>query len=242
MKTLSTPQTSNSLLEIDHILVCLPEPPQMVWLESLGFVCQGPRLQHLARGTASQVLFFENIYLEFAWVEDRTAANRYAQQTGIDFLSRCQWPKTAACPIAIALRQRSDWSIQARALAERIWDYENSAEMAFAFSSDNLANSAESLCFLIPETLALTSLMRAFRDRFQQLIDHPIGIQRLTQVEIRLPRSNKISRSLDLLQQEGLLSFLPDGATPLLQLTFDHHRQNRVLDLREIDLPVVFKF
>jgi hypothetical protein len=244
MVTLSFPRTVNSLLEIDHVLVCLPEPPATQWLSAAGLQCESPRLQHMERGTASQLLFFENIYLEFAWVEDELLAETYAQRTGIDFYGRSLWRETQASPFAFGLRQRSDRSVQSRSQVQQIWDAPNQAEMAFSFSSQNLANQSEPLCFMIPEELSLTRLMGAFQERFQALVNHDLGIQRLTQAEVSLQRTasrSPQSTSLDLLEQEGLVN-LRTGSQPSLELVFDAHRQGKCLDLQAIAIPLVLKY
>jgi hypothetical protein len=247
MITTSFPRTVNSLLEIDHVLVCLPQPPAVDWLQGAGLRCDSPRLQHMERGTASQLLFFENIYLEFAWVEDELLAETYAQRTGIDFYGRSLWRETQASPFAFGLRQRRDRSVQDRSQLQQVWDAPNQAEMAFSFSSQNLANQSEPLCFVIPEELSLTRLMGAFNERFQALVNHDVGMQRLTQAEVSLQlgqargvRSAQ-SSSLELLQQEGLVN-LRFGSQPFLELVFDAHRQGRCLDLQAIDVPVVLKY
>jgi hypothetical protein len=244
MITTSFPRTVNSLLEIDHVLVCLPQPPDMDWLRAAGLQCDSPRLQHMERGTASQLLFFENIYLEFAWVEHELLAETYAQRTGIDFYGRSLWREIQASPFAFGLRQRSDRSVQDRSQLQQIWDAPNQSEMAFSFSSQNLANQSEPICFVIPEELSLTRLMGAFNERFQALINHETRMQRLTQAEVSLQfslESGARSSSLELLQQEGLVN-LRLGSQPFLELVFDAHRQGRCLDLQVIDIPVVLKY
>jgi hypothetical protein len=210
----------------------------------MGLNCGSPRLQHMERGTASQLIFFENTYLEFAWVEDVLLAQAYARQTGIDFEGRSQWPETQASPFAFGLRQRSDHSIQERSRVQQIWDAPNQSEMSFSFSSQNLVSQVEPLCFVIPEALSLTRLMGAFNERFQSLVNHGLGIQRLTHAAVTMQqfggRANW-SGSLGLLEQEGLLD-LRSGGQPLLELVFDAHRQGERLDLQAIGIPVVLKF
>jgi hypothetical protein len=244
MATLTFPRIVNSLLEIDHILICLPQPPDTPWLSGAGLQSESPRLQHLERGTASHLIFFENIYLELAWVEDETLAKTYAQRTGIDFYGRSQWSQTQASPFAFGLRQRSDRSIQLRSQVQQIWDAPNQAEMAVSFSSQNLTNPSEPLCFVIPEELSLKQLMGAFNERFQALVNHRLGIQRLTQAEVAIARSRRVapvSSPLALLEKEGLINWRI-GSQPLLELVFDAHRQGQYLDLRAIAIPLIIKY
>jgi hypothetical protein len=97
---------------------------------------------------------------------------------------------------------------------------------------------------VIPEELSLTRLMGAFNERFQALVNHDVGMQRLTQVEVSLPLDQARgvqSSSLELLQQEGLVN-LRRGSQPFLELVFDAHRQGYCLDLQAIDVPVVLKY
>jgi hypothetical protein len=167
---------TESLLEIDHCFVCLPTAVKAAVLTELGLTCTQP-LRRADQGTASQILFFENIYLELIWVEDPAAAARYAIQTGIDFLTRSQ---QQASPFGLALRQTLDTVARPFDLLPQNSDLDR-AQTFLNFAADNLRSVVEPLCFVIPDAVSLLSLLDRTSPLHQRLIRHPAGMQQFSQ-------------------------------------------------------------
>ncbi|NJL19567.1 MAG: hypothetical protein HC895_00105 [Leptolyngbyaceae cyanobacterium SM1_3_5] len=223
---------SESLLEIDHFFVCLSASLQPKTLADLGLVCAPQPVHHPRQGTTSNLIFFENIYLELIWIEDESAAEIYAMQSGIDFLARSHWQQTKASPFGIALRQKNEVHQQHQ--------LPDQSETFINFAAENLSAQAEPLCFVISDAISLTRLLDRTSSFHQQLLRHPIGIQQLTEAKIAIDSLKSLSEPVSLLQRENIASI--DRGTPLLELTFDRRIQGRTLDLRWLKIPLVLHY
>jgi hypothetical protein len=210
---------TESLLEIDHIVICVSTPVLAPALANLGLV------------SSEQLIFFENSYLELIWVEDELAAEIYAMQSGIDFLSRANWPQTQASPFSIALRPKPQSPSYSHAEAEPFVN----------FAISNWRTQSEPLCFVIPESISLAALLDTRSPDHQQLLFHPAGMQRLTNASVAISATVSPSDSIILLEREGVIS-VELQAEPLLDLTFDHRRQKQTLDLRKLGIPALLNY
>ncbi|QMS92202.1 VOC family protein [Nostoc edaphicum CCNP1411] len=239
MKTQLLISTNNSLLEVDHIFICVEDAPKVEFFEQAGLMFASPPMQQIERGTASQILFFENFYLELIWVEDEVAAEIYAVRTGIDFLGRSHWRQTQISPFGIALHQQS------RATSSFEEEFRRSqpqkTELLLSFSSDNLVTQTEPLCFVIPDAIALPTLLKNFPNFQKQFVSHPLGLRKMTGIEVTVTHTYSVTQPLALLVENGAVQ-VEQGTSPCLQLTFDNYMQRNILDTRAIGIPIVFKF
>ncbi|QMS92219.1 VOC family protein [Nostoc edaphicum CCNP1411] len=239
MKTQLLISTNNSLLEVDHIFICVEDAPKVEFFEQAGLMFASPAVQQIERGTASQILFFENFYLELIWVEDEVAAEIYAVRTGIDFLGRSHWRQTQISPFGIALHQQS------RATSSFEEEFRRSqpqkTELLLSFSSDNLVTQTEPLCFVIPDAIALPTLLKNFPNFQKQFVSHPLGLRKMTGIEVTVTHTYSVTQPLALLVENGAVQ-VEQGTSPCLQLTFDNYMQRKILDARAIGIPLVFKF
>ncbi len=239
MKTQLLPAINNTLLEVDNIFICVEEMPEEGFFQDAGLIFANTPVQQMERGTASQILFFENFYLEFVWVEDEFAAEIYAVRTGIDFLGRAHWQQSQVSPFGVALHQRSQ-TMQPFEEYDFCQSQPQASELLLSFSSDNLTNQSEPLCFMVPDAIALPTLLRKFPDFQRQFASHPLGIKRLTGIEINTTSKNPLTQPLGMLVQTGEIQI--ERGNPCIQLTFDNHVQGGILDAREIDIPLILKF
>ncbi len=226
-------RATESLLEVDHLVICVAAPVSALDLAELGLISSSQPLRRSQQGTASHLLFFENAYLELIWVEDEIAAEIYAMKSGIDFLARANWRQTQASPFSMALRPKPDASLRP--------SLPNHAQSWINFAAANWRNQSEPLCFVIPEAVSLLSLLDANSARHQQLLSHPISIQRLTSVSMTISSATQLTDSIALLDREGVIS-IELRSEPLLDLTFDHRRQKRTLDLGELGIPALLNY
>jgi hypothetical protein len=231
---------SNYLLEIDHIFVCVEKMPEEGFFQQAGFNFVGTPMKQVERGTASQILFFENLYIEFIWIENEVAAEIYAARTGINFLARAQWRHTKLSPFGIALHQTVN---SVKPLSEyEFWELQPQAsELSLSFSRDNLSKPTEPLCFIIPDAIALPTLLRNFPNFRRQLASHPNRINKMTGMEVIATSGICLTQPLKMLQQNEEVQ-IGQGNTPCIQFTFDNHIQKGILDARSIDIPIVFNF
>ena len=58
---------NETLLQIDHIFVCLETAPDKQFLKEKGLICSDNVTYHRQQGTASRIIFFENTYIELIW-------------------------------------------------------------------------------------------------------------------------------------------------------------------------------
>jgi Glyoxalase-like domain len=240
--TLSSKTHPIGLLEIDHVFICVSVLPTASLLQEAGFVNAEPTLFQPDRGTVSQVIFFETMYIEFIEVVDDQAAQRFAAKTGIDFIRRCQWRQSQASPFGVALRRRAENGtfVRSRRLLQQI-QLEHPDHLRLSFSPENLSMQSVPLCFVVPESLALPSLIDCQSERYRQKVAHPLGMERLTHTMIRGSLTHAQSQPFQMLQSMGVL-MIEESELPLLELTFDHHQQRKQLDWQCLDLPLMLRF
>ncbi|HIK08377.1 MAG TPA: VOC family protein [Trichormus sp. M33_DOE_039] len=238
MKTLLLPSVNSSLLEVDHIFICVESAPELDFFAKQGLTLAQTSVEQPERGTASHIIFFENFYLEFVWIEDEVAAEIYAVRTGIDFLARSRRYDRKISPFGMALRQQS----RTRPSLDE-YDFRSplaESELLLSFSSENLVAQTEPLCFVIPDAIALPRLKRNFPNLQQQWMSHALGLKKMTGIEISAVSGDHLTQPLSLLSQDGVVQI--ESGSPCVQLTFDNRVQRGIIDARKIDIPLVLKF
>ncbi|NJR39334.1 MAG: hypothetical protein HC781_11590 [Leptolyngbyaceae cyanobacterium CSU_1_4] len=231
--------TRDSLLEIDHLFICVEAAVECSTLTDLGLTSMTEVLRRPQQGTASRSLFFENIYLELIWVEDEIAAQNHAAQSGIDFRSRAQ-PHNRASPFGMALRQTLDMSHRPFDLLPQPQDF-NYSDTFVNFAAANLRLQNEPLCFVIPDAVSLIALLDRTSPIHQGLLNHAAGMKRLTRTTVTIDTTIQLTDSINMLQREGVIAVKP-GALPLLELSFDEQVQQKMLDLRWLGIPLVLNY
>ncbi|MDB9318580.1 VOC family protein [Nodularia spumigena] len=239
MKTPLLPSVNSSLLEVDHVFICLETAPEVEFFAKHGLTVSRTSVKQPERGTASQIIFFENFYLEFIWVEDEIAAEIYAVRTGIDFLGRTYQYNNKYSPFGIALRQQSG---RKAFLDQYNFSYSSpeKSELLLSFSSENLVTQTEPLCFVIPDAIALPTLARNFPNLQYQWMSHSLGLKKMTGMEISSTCENALTQPLALLSQDGVVQI--EYGSPCMQLHFDNCVKRGVIDARKIDIPLILQF
>lgn len=239
MKTPLLPSVNSSLLEVDHIFICVETAPELEFFAKQGLTLATTPVRQQERGTASHIVFFENFYIEFIWLEDEVAAEIYAMRTGIDFVARSRRYDPKISPFGIALRQQSP---RRQSLEEYDFRYSppQGAELLLSFSSENLVTQTEPLCFVIPDAIALPRLKRNFPNLQQQWMSHALGLKKMTGIEISAVGGDSLTQPLSLLSQDGVVQI--ESGSPCIQLTFDNRVQRGMIDARKIDIPLILKF
>ncbi len=237
---------TDSLLEIDHIIVCTSTVVQPAAFADLGLTCSNQPIRRPHQGTVSHLIFFENIYLELIGVEDEMAAEIYAMQFGIDFLARAQWRQTQASPFGLALRQKPEFvettllpASSPAAKANETAAINFAADNFINFAADNWRTQAEPLCFVIPDSISLLSLLDRATN-VDQLLSHAAGMRHLTSAKVAM-ESVEMTDSITMLSRDGVVE-VEQNAEPLLELRFDHQLQKQTLDLRWLGIPVVLNY
>ena len=227
-----------TLLEINHIFICLETAPNKLLLEKIGLICSENRTNNPQQGTASILIFFENIYIELIWVENRTMAEIYAMHSGIDFRLRSYSPEKIASPFGIALHQKPDIVNPEHT---SISSNHQPSEEFINFAVDNLAAQTEPICFMIPESVAFLNVFNPLLEAHRKLINHPLGIKKLTNTRIAMSKMGNLTNPISMLQKEGIVE-IELNASPLLELTFDYGIRGESIDLKSIGIPIILKY
>lgn len=226
-------------LEVDHISIFTTQGWRGVAvLQEFGFYCHGQTVQQVGQGTVSTVIFFENSYIELISVEDENAVKQYVARTGIDILARAHSERTGASPFGISLRNKSDILLMQQ--DERPSTERMQSSTPIHFAAENVANVVEPLCFVIPDSLALTGWIDCSCEAHQRLTTHPLGVNKLTGSRIIVNSDKKLSAAASLLSRMGAVA-IKRGAAPLLELTFDHGKNGKIIDARPM-LPILLKY
>ena len=231
--------TNKTLLEINHIFVCLEKAPDKQSLEKIGLICSKNIRNNPEQGTASMIIFFENTYIELVWVENSTMAEIYAMYSGIDYISRSYSSEKATSPFGIALHQKPD-TINSENGSLSSSNHQPSEEF-INFAVENLAAQTEPICFMIPESVSFSNIFNPFLEAHRKLINHPLGIRKLTNTRIAISKTGNLTNPIAMLKREGIVE-IEQNVSPLLELTFDEGSQGESIDLKTIGIPIIFKY
>ena len=229
---------NETLLQVDHIFVCLETAADVDFLRDLGFICSDNITYHPKKGTASVLIFFENIYIEFIWGKCKTMAEIYAIHSGIDFIERSYSLHKRASPFGVALHQKPDVICKHHNCLKI---NNKTSEQFIKFANSNLVAQAEPLCFMIPESISFFNIFNPQLEAHQKLINHPLGIKKLTNTKIAMRKIGNLTNPISMLDRDGIIEIEQDYS-PLLELTFDYSSRGENIDLRVIDIPIVLKY
>ena len=193
--------------ELDHVLVAVSrDAPELDHLHRVGFA-EGPANVHEGQGTACRRVFFENLYLEFIWLEDQRAASApRIRQTGLAARAGCQ---AGASRIGLAFRSRGTGPCE---FPLETWPYRPPylpPDMAIPVARNSTALS-EPLLFFMP----WERRWRAPR------LPRPNGAREVTGLRVTLVASGTPSREVQWLQEWGGAQ-VTVGHSELLEVEFD---------------------
>jgi hypothetical protein len=229
----------DSLLEVDHLFICASGEAALSVLRDIGLRCPNYTVRRVDKGTASRLVLFENAYLELICIEDEQVAAQASRQTGIDMLGRSHWQHTRFSPFGVGLRCKVD-AANLTTHSKRSRAKQIQRDPSIHFASDNRVNTAEPLCFVIPNYIALTQWLDRTSDAHQYLLAHPLGVKRLTDIKITIDSARDLTPTVSMLSHSNLVE-IEQGTAPLLELVFDEEGQGQRLDLRP-SLPVLLRY
>ena len=212
--------------ELDHImLLCDPEAERAAGaLRRLGLT-EGSGNEHPGQGTACRRFFFENAYLELAWVRDPIEAQS-ALASPTRLWQRWSRRGSGAHPVGIALRA----SPGSDASPFEAWRYCPSylpSGAAIEIARDTPLEEPE---------LFYLGFQRGRARRGLEPTAHRIRASNLTQVDVGVPAGER-SAAAARLESLGLVHFAT-RESPILALTFDHAVRGGRADLRP-DVPLI---
>ena len=227
------------MLEINHIFVCLKGAPNKILEENIGLICSENIIRYPQQGTSSQLIFFENAYIEFIWVENITMAEIYAIYSAIDFIARSYSPENIYSPFGIALRQKADF-VYPKDSSLSSFNYQP-PEQFINFAVENFAAQTEPICFMIPESVSFLNIFNPLLEEHRKLIKHPLGIRKLTNTHVAMSKKGNLTNPISMLQREEIIE-IELNSLPLLELTFDYGIGGESIDLQSIGIPIIFKY
>ena len=209
-------------IELDHLFICSQvNAPEIDRLLDLGLV-EGSSNTHPGQGTANRRIFFANLMLELAWVEDEAEVTS-PTVAPTHLYERCHYHETGYSPFGIGLRRKATETT----LPFQTWAYKPAylpGELQIDIAVDTKPN--EPLLFVIP-----------FNKQQREPIEHPAGMKQVSGVKITIP-SDRLSQALKTIEARGLVKLLT-GTENLLTIEFDHLVKQKAIDFRPY-LPLKF--
>lgn len=220
-----------SLLEIDHVYIMVtPDAPEAAYLQSQGLFLLEDIMHHEGQGTASCIFLFKNMYLELAWVHDREMMLQKSAESGFEIVLSEPWQETGASPFGVGLRYTGD----ARTLPFPTKRY-HAEWMPPSEQIDIIPNTSatEPAYFILSDGLK-------HLEPPEEESTHPLGLQNLTHLAITVTSSIMPGPVTEFLTSNGVLQ-IKEGATPLMELTFDGGTHGETVDCRST-LPVMIYY
>jgi hypothetical protein len=234
-------------LELDHVwIVVTRDAPERGALERAGFKISPNINRNDGQGTASVSAEFLNAYIELMWPDPTVSVAQGAERGVEKFKNRMNWRTSGWCPIGIALHRTGpgatlpfptwsiapDWMPKGNAI-EILTARDDTKSPSFFIEPPVLAVKEEAnrkLAENDPNSASPAS------DRFK----HPIGVERVTAIQIIRPKEYQAVAAFTYLEQAGVFKST-EGKEWAVELTFDDSRKSQTKDLRP-DLPQVIRY
>ena len=219
--------------EPDHLFICTSvEAPEAAALTALGLI-EGAPNKHPGQGTACRRFFFRNFYLELLWVVDTSEATCAATRR-TQLWERWSGRSSGACPFGFCFRPTADGD---GGPPFGSWEYRP------AYLADPLCVQVATNVDALNEPMlcCLTFARRpdSYSGAKRQPMDHPLGLQEVTQVELVTPPMDG-SPELAAVVNANLVRFRT-GTQYHVELGFDGETQGKIADCRP-SLPLVFRW
>src|SRR4029077_856062 len=238
----SVRKTAAAELEFDHVwIVVTRDAPERVALERTGFKISPNINRNDGQGTASVSAEFFNAYIELMWPDPTVSVAQGAERGVEKFKNRMNWRTSGWCPIGIALHRTgpsttlpfSTWSIAPD------WMPKGTAIEILTARDDTKSPSF----FIEPPVLAVKEEANrelAENDPKRAAFEHPIGVERITAIQIIRPKEYQPVAAFTYLEQAGIFKST-EGNDWAVEITFDSGRKGQTKDLRP-DLPLIIHY
>ena len=231
-------------LEFDHVwIVVSRDAPERAALERAGLKISPDVNRHDGQGTASVTAEFFNAYIELMW-PDPTVSIAPGAERGVEkFKNRMNWRTSGWSPLGVALHRVGPattlpfptWSIAPD------WMPKGTAIEILTARDDTKSPSF----FIEPPVLAVDEQKN--RKRFENrsnnaspASDHPIGVERITAIQIIRPKEYQPVAAFTYLKKAGIFKST-EGKDWAIEITFDAGRKSQTKDLRP-DLPLIIHY
>ena len=213
-------------IELDHLFIASQiNAPELEQLIDFGLM-EGRSNVHPGQGTANRCIFFKNFMFELLFVVDKEDVCSPVVSP-IHLKERCNYRQTQFSPFGIAFRRQNE----DKALPFPTWKYKPPylPEHLQIDIAENIKPD-EPLLFVVPFK----------KKNHTQPINHPVGIQRVTGVEITIPSSQPFSDVINTINGQDLVRFT-SGADNLVILECDRLIQQQERDFRP-HLPLIIQW
>jgi hypothetical protein len=236
-----SPSTSASgaKLEFDHVwIVVTRDAPERSVLERAGLKISPELNRHDGQGTASITADFQNSYVELMWPDPTVSVASGAERGVEKFKNRMNWRTSGWCPIGIGLHRVGPaaplpfptWTIAPD------WMPKGTAIEILTARDDTRSPSF----FIEPDVLAVKAQTNRKVDGASPASDHPIGVERITAIQLIQPKEYQPVAAFTYLESAGIFKNT-EGNAWAVEITFDGGRKNETKDLRP-NLPLVIHY
>jgi len=226
-------------LEFDHVwIVVSRDAPERAALERAGLKISPDVNRHDGQGTASISAEFLNAYLDLM-CPDPTVSVAPGAERGVEkFKNRMNWRASGWCPIGIGLHRSGPatplpfptWTIAPD------WMPKGTAIEILTARDDTKSPSF----FIEPPVSAVKEEANRKIDSASPASDHPIGIERITDIQLIRPKEYQPVAAFTYLEKAGIFKST-EGKEWVIEVTFDGGRKAQTKDLRP-DLPLMIHY
>ncbi len=219
-------------MELDHIFIFTHHAEQVAsTLQSFG-LSEGTANVHPGQGTACRRFFFQNAYIELAWVINIDEIKKpVIERTKL--WERSQYSLTHVCPFGLCFRTNQQPEQAVNLIFEDGWRYYSIylPEGQFANIASNEDFPAEPMLFEMP---FFGLAPKDYPLEKKQSLTHATGFHQLTKVSLALPPPiNDFSVAFRKVLQEGAIQ-VSVGETYSATLEFDDGRQGELKDFNPL--------
>ena len=229
-------------LEFDHVwIVVTRDAPERAALERAGLKISPDVNRHDGQGTASVTAEFLNAYIELMWPDPTVSVAQGAERGVEKFKNRMNWRTSGWSPLGIGLHRNGPsttlpfptWSIAPD------WMPKGSAIEILTARDDTKSPSF----FIEPPVLAVKEEANrkiGENDPKRAALKHPIGVERVTAIQIIRPKEYQPVAAFTYLEKAGIFK-VSEGTQWAIEITFDAGQKSQTKDLRP-DLPLVIHY
>jgi hypothetical protein len=229
-------------LEFDHVWIVVGrDAPERAALERAGLKISPSINRNDGQGTASVSAEFLNAYIELMWPDPTVSVAQGAERGVEKFKNRMNWRTSGWCPIGIALHRIGPgttlpfptWSIAPD------WMPAGTAIEILTARDDTKSPSF----FIEPPVLAVKEEANrkiGENDPKRAVFQHPIGVERITAIQIIKPKAYQPVAAFTYLEEAGIFKS-SEGTHWAIEITFDSGRKSQTKDLRP-GLPLLIHY
>ncbi|PWC09239.1 glyoxalase-like domain protein [Brenneria roseae subsp. americana] len=204
-------------MEIDHIFICSEHNAPIADVLVENGILEGTHNIHPGQGTANRRFFFNNVFLEFIYLEEPSYQHKRTSPE-LDIIQRLTDQKKFYSPFGVGCRPTR----QGESVPFPHWQYQPSYLPAGYSIDVGIAIPNEPLWFF----LDFSGRPDQVEDEKRQPLNHPCGIRELTGIQLSIPKGNPLSLSADAVKKIDGVE-INQGEIHNLTLTFDSGEQNK---------------